>query len=588
MKDFLRGFNWSFNLRKCAIFLFFMLLLVAGTMSMVGSAEAACDCWCKTSAGAQNINENAADTDSCSDACSESTDGKILGCFDTADGGYTPDQSLLCWTQERCTSDTELVRGTEVPSVWGGQESVCTTGKGFCYAPAGSGGGHEVKLSVAIGRLSSVGDFGSYIVEIYKLLLALGAFLAVAVIMGAGFLWLTSGGSAAQIGRAQTMMKNAVVGLILLFSAYTIGSLVDPRLTQLGLFQAPKLQPILYLDNDCDTLLESGYELERDGRPVSAEAAAAASDVNPSYACGVGAKVSSIDNVTEQVVGVNVGFECRFTRCGDPMDSCQSTGSGYQCIRCSEVYENARTSGPTGIEPSEATCAALVPDEFSAANTGEGNAVLCKYYDGSMQNINYGDACVEVRYLGNESSMSGTFGGGFDRDQDTPAELEPRIDCSALARYAQAKRQQPSCLLYNEVYGQAYATRDGSNVTAKIWPLEEFEGDTIFQNGDYKVLDGVCSDDPCGFAPPGAGGCSLLNTDVYQQVDVVDICDGVLNVFTGAFPFGGDLCQSYFQTKTVSCVPTDFRQDVDQYFGDTSSDAELTVPIKDWNGNPLE
>lgn len=85
---------------------------------------------------------------------------------------------------------------------------------------------------------------GVYVIAIYNLLLALASFIAVAVFMVAGFLWLSSGGSASQIGRAKDMMKDALVGLILLFGAYAIGSFIDPRLITFDGLKLGVIQPL--------------------------------------------------------------------------------------------------------------------------------------------------------------------------------------------------------------------------------------------------------------------------------------------------------------------------------------------------------
>ncbi len=84
---------------------------------------------------------------------------------------------------------------------------------------------------------------GIYIVAIYNLLLALSAFIAVAVFMVAGVMWLTSGGNSGSIGTAKDMMLNAVVGMVLLFGAYTIGSFIDTRLVNLKPLSLDSITP---------------------------------------------------------------------------------------------------------------------------------------------------------------------------------------------------------------------------------------------------------------------------------------------------------------------------------------------------------
>ena len=42
----------------------------------------------------------------------------------------------------------------------------------------------------------------------------------------AGFLWTTSGGDTTQVGKAQTMIKNAVIGLVIVLTAFALSSFV--------------------------------------------------------------------------------------------------------------------------------------------------------------------------------------------------------------------------------------------------------------------------------------------------------------------------------------------------------------------------
>ncbi len=58
----------------------------------------------------------------------------------------------------------------------------------------------------------------------------MGIFLLVYV-MYAGFLWMTADGKEAAVGEAQTRIKNAVIGLIIILSAFAISNFVITQLT---------------------------------------------------------------------------------------------------------------------------------------------------------------------------------------------------------------------------------------------------------------------------------------------------------------------------------------------------------------------
>ena len=55
------------------------------------------------------------------------------------------------------------------------------------------------------------------------------------IIIYAGFLWMTAGGDSDNVGKAKTMMINAVIGLIILLAAYAIAAFVIEALNTAGL-----------------------------------------------------------------------------------------------------------------------------------------------------------------------------------------------------------------------------------------------------------------------------------------------------------------------------------------------------------------
>ena len=71
----------------------------------------------------------------------------------------------------------------------------------------------EQTLPVAIGRI------------IQSLLGFVGVILLVVVVY-AGFLWITAGGNDEQVKKAKTWIKNAVIGMFLIFAAFIITSFI--------------------------------------------------------------------------------------------------------------------------------------------------------------------------------------------------------------------------------------------------------------------------------------------------------------------------------------------------------------------------
>lgn len=59
----------------------------------------------------------------------------------------------------------------------------------------------------------------------------LGVVLLVYLLYG-GFLWMTAGGDEGKVKKARDLIKNAVIGLIIIVAAYSIASYVLERLTE--------------------------------------------------------------------------------------------------------------------------------------------------------------------------------------------------------------------------------------------------------------------------------------------------------------------------------------------------------------------
>lgn len=69
-------------------------------------------------------------------------------------------------------------------------------------------------------------DIRVIVVKIIKGALGLLGIISVVIIVYAGFLWMTAGGNEEQIGKAKKMLLNAVIGLIIILSAYGIVAFV--------------------------------------------------------------------------------------------------------------------------------------------------------------------------------------------------------------------------------------------------------------------------------------------------------------------------------------------------------------------------
>jgi hypothetical protein len=121
-----------------------------------------------------------------------------------------------------------------------------------------------------------------------------------------------------------------------------------------------------------------------------------------------------------------------------------------------------------------------------------------------------------------------------------------------------------------------------------MWNVLDFPD----SQGNYSVLDSVCSDDPCGFAPPNAS-CELLNaTDYAESSAAEELCrnTGIGSIFgdwdwspcsiysVDSSPFSDDF--------PVACVPSDYKAAVDQFMNNPNA-TTFTTPFRDSDGDPI-
>lgn len=93
----------------------------------------------------------------------------------------------------------------------------------------------NVQVNDASGtRTIDVPFLAQYLAGIYAFLVGISTIIATIVFIWGGGLYLYSAGNGSQIGRAKTMMTNAVYGLILALGTYTLLRTIDPSLVTLN------------------------------------------------------------------------------------------------------------------------------------------------------------------------------------------------------------------------------------------------------------------------------------------------------------------------------------------------------------------
>lgn len=102
---------------------------------------------------------------------------------------------------------------------------------------------NTVELAIPIGAVKSVSGLPQYISVVYRYLLGIVTLVAIIMVIYGGFQYLL-GASMGQIGKGKSTIQDALAGMAILFLAYTILYLVNPKLTTLSLPPIQRIQTI--------------------------------------------------------------------------------------------------------------------------------------------------------------------------------------------------------------------------------------------------------------------------------------------------------------------------------------------------------
>lgn len=406
------------------------LVLIFTVVLMIPQAvqAEACTCFCgSTSQGA--VSYGSMEKTACSAAC-QNRNEQLLGCFTSED--QWPENSELCWTNNECSSNN-------ADNDWASPVPDCPLqpiAMGLCFrAPT------PVTVMTAIAGVTSFNSLPEYIDALYRYAIPVMALLAVVMLMIGGLQYVLARGRAEAIKKAKDRIKNAVIGLVLLMSAYALARLIDPSLVNLHVFQVPMTKQVVLLDPNttCEYLGSVGYEI--DGKTGTAVADA-------HKACLTKGVITDVAGVQGNVVtGVwEEGDECLYSYCSDgqhcTMDGCKTCGS---------------------IEdPSEASCEEVSLEENVGSPTGK--KYFCSYADLSG-----------ATYLGVTITA--------------PACTQIDLNCTVL-RSGNYQGDQGSCRSYDEV-----EFIYGIQTSAQLQNL---------QGTAQSIFIDLCTSDPCELAGSGS------------------------------------------------------------------------------------
>lgn len=126
----------------------------------------------------------------------------------------------FCFTGSECTAQGGVF---ESPQPGNG----CRDNKGRCIAPE-----QEVQLNQPIGNVTKIRGLGQYIVTVYSYAISIAVVVATIMFVYGAFLYLL-GAAIESIHSGKQIMKDAVVGLILVLSATAILRTVNPATTKI-------------------------------------------------------------------------------------------------------------------------------------------------------------------------------------------------------------------------------------------------------------------------------------------------------------------------------------------------------------------
>jgi len=439
----------------------FVLALLAPSFVFVAepafAVDATCSCYCgDTKNGAVKQSTPQPSMVECTALCK----GLNLTPITCSVGNATlPENDGKCWTEDECAKYAMDRNNTPTPGIWGGQSEKCVETKsglatGYCYSPS-----IGVNLNIPVLGHTTVKGFDEYLALAYKFLLPAMSLIAVVMVMVGGLEYVIAGGSSKRIDKAKTRISNALIGLVLLMSAYAIASLLDPRLVNLNALKMPLIKKAVLLDpgSSCEQLSDYKFDIDP-----------------PKGTCGATkGKIIGIENVVSEAKNSNfkLGDPCDFMTCdGENAGKACMKGAGgttNRCIACADLSSS-------DIPLSEATCN-LAAKNADAGDRDKNHYYYCEFEDQAI------DSCMSA-------GMSSA---------------EPYVNCSA----ASPSTDDP-CSAYDKIM-----------ITHKEYP-SSFEGLWSYAWGGDRAIDSistiempiaikVCVSDPCGFAKEKGKTCAL-------------------------------------------------------------------------------
>jgi len=445
-----------------------LVVLLAGflVVPVAGAATDPCDCWCgETGTGAASI-DNKADRDICQDACQDAGQDYII-C--TNERGAKPPSNIHCWTESECnrySTETDILNTTAIGgTTWEGNiPKECFAGpapESYCYpAPI------QVDLSIVMGTpddpVTAVYDLSTYINALYRWLLYAGMIAAGLMIMIGGIEYMLGHGSG-QVTKAKDRIRSAIIGIMILFSAYLILATVNPAIVQMSLPRFPLIKQVIWVDDSttCEALWQQGYILNVDGNQTYSGIGGCTGFLScpPWFTCGTVAQV--VGHVDDKEATIQ---ECVFYGCSEKGSVCTpKRDETYTCMKCEDITPN----NEYGVIASTTMCNRFTPEMTYNEADGTGVYKNC--------------------FFTMDATVTGA-GGGAALEKACALAV---IDCNAV-KVCQGYDTQT--VTYKEDSGESKSTQlDEIQLSSKSGFDPSLFGDML---GDFSLGD-ACHEDIC-------------------------------------------------------------------------------------------
>jgi hypothetical protein len=357
---------------KLGVLVFFLFFFFSFFLTPFAQADDTCECWC----GQEGVGAGMIGSFTGTECQSECWDNgfRFVACARSAE--EAPTASIRCWTQEECLDSGG---GASWESNYPAECAYGPPQESFCYPEPMS-----VPLGILMGspgnEISEVTDLGQYVAALYDWMYYAALIIAVIMIMVGGVEYMMAAGRKEMITKAGKRITSAIVGVVLLMSAYTLLATVNPKLVLLEVPQIPMVKSIAYIEEgmNCSWLVEKGYVIEAEGYTFC--------DKNKSKHTGTCTSVTDVncgvkgDILSGPEGGGATAEYCFFMHCPEDDEGCMfpansNEASTPECFACGDIYPD-NPKAPDVID--ERLCSSI---QFEAVNPGTAQAVYreCVY-----------------------------------------------------------------------------------------------------------------------------------------------------------------------------------------------------------------